>query len=65
MAAHSAIRGDNALRMYYDSLRSKGVSDKNACNAVARKIAALTLSLWRNNQRFNEQKILERLPAKI
>ena len=65
MAAHSAIRGDNALRMYYDALRAKGLSDKNAGNAVARKIAALTLSLWRNNQRFNEQKILERLPAKI
>ena len=65
MAAHSAIRGDNALRIYYDSLRDKGVSDKNAQNAVARKIAALTLSLWRNKQRFNEQKILERLPAKI
>ena len=58
MAAHSALRGDNALRSYYDSLRNKGVSDKNACNSVARKIAALALSLWKNNQRFNEQKIL-------
>lgn len=65
MAAHSAIRGDNALRMYYDSLRGRDVSDKNAQNAVARKLAALTLSLWRNNQRFNEQKILDCLPAKI
>lgn len=65
MAAHSAIRGDNALRIYYDSLRAKGISDKNAGNAVARKIAALTLSLWRNGQRFNEQKILERLPVRI
>lgn len=65
MAAHSAIRGSNALRVYYDSLRAKGVSDQNAQNAVARKIAALALSLWRNNQKFNEQKFLERLPAKV
>ena len=65
MAAHSALNGNNALRKYYDSLRIKGVSDQNAKNALARKIAALSLSLWRNNQRFNEQKFLERLPAKI
>jgi transposase len=65
MAAHSALRGDNALKTYYESLRLKGISDQNARNAVARKIAALTLSLWRNKQRFNEQKFLERLPAKV
>lgn len=64
MAAHSALRGHNALRVYYDSLRAQGVSDQNAYNAVARKLAALTLSLWRNHQQFNEQKFLDRLPAK-
>lgn len=65
MAAHSALRGHNALRQYYDALRSNGIADQQARNAVARKIATLTLSLWRNKQRFNEQQFLERLPAKV
>jgi transposase len=65
MAANSALKGDGALRDYYDFLRTKGTSDKNARNAMARKIAALTLSVWRNNQKFNGQKILDCLPAKV
>lgn len=65
MAANSALKGDGAFRLYYDSLRSKGTSDKNARNALARLIAAVTLSVWRNNQKFNAQRILERLPAKV
>lgn len=64
MAAHSAIKGQNALRTYYDTLRSKGLSDKDAANAVARKIATLTLALWRNQQYFNEDRFLKSLPAK-
>ena len=64
MAAHSALRGDNALHTYYESLRSKGVGDADAANAVARKIATLTLTLWKNKQYFNEKKFVERLPGK-
>lgn len=64
MAAHSALKGNNVLRTYYDSLRAKGLSDDDADNAVARKIATLTLSLWRNNQYFNNDKFLKSLPAK-
>jgi len=64
MAAHSALRGDNALRTYYESLRNKGLSDDDARNAVARKIATLALALWKHNQRFDEKKFLQGLPAK-
>lgn len=64
MAAHSAIRGQNALAIFYRHLRAKGLSDSNASNAIARKIAALSLTLWRNNQKFNEQIILKSLPVK-
>ena len=64
MAAHSALRGDNALRTYYESLRDKGLGDDDARNAVARKIATLTLTLWKNNQCFNEKKLLQSLPVK-
>lgn len=65
MAANSAIKGDGAFRLYYDSLRAKGTSDKNARNAVARLFAAVTLSVWRSHKKFDEKKILERLPAKV
>ena len=64
MAAHSAIKGDNSLRKYYEALRNKGLGDKPARNAVARKIASLTLSLWKNSQRFNDKEILKSLPTK-
>ncbi len=46
MAAHSAIRGSSGLRKLYDVLCAKGLSDKDAVNAVARKIAALSLALY-------------------
>ena len=53
MAAQSAVRGNSTLRTYYDSLRAKGTSDKNARNAVARKVAAISLSLWRNHKKYD------------
>jgi transposase len=63
MAAHSAIRGSSSLRKLYDVLRAKGLSDKDAANAVARKIAALSLALWKNNQRYNDAVVLQSLPS--
>jgi transposase len=65
MAAHSALKGKGCMRQYYEALRNKGCSDKAAGNAVARKIAAITLSLWRNKKLFNEQMILNSLPVKV
>ena len=64
MASHAALKGDGCLRQQYDDLRAKGLADKSAKNAVARKIAAITLSVWRNKKLFNEQMILKSLPAK-
>jgi transposase len=64
MAAQSSLKGDGCLRKYYDALRAKGLADKSARNAVARKIAAITLSVWRNKKVFNEQMILKSLPVK-
>jgi transposase len=54
MAGHQAIKGTSALRKYYDYLRLKGVSDNNAYNAVCRKIAAISLSIWRNNTKYDD-----------
>lgn len=59
MAAHNAIRGNNGLCDYYNLLQKKGVNDKNARNAVSRKIAAISLSLWKNNTNYDDKKILK------
>lgn len=64
MVAHSVLKGNGCYRQLYDVLRAKGLSDKAARNAVTRKIAAVTLSIWRNKQPFKEQMIMNSLPAK-
>jgi hypothetical protein len=51
-AAENAIRGDTSLRDYYDALRAKGTAHRQAKLAVARKIAALSLALLKNNDTF-------------
>lgn len=54
MAGKSALRGDSGLRRYYDRLKTKGVSDKNAYNAVCRKIAAISLSIMKHHRRYDD-----------
>jgi transposase len=60
-AAESALRTETKLREYYDGLRRKGLNDKEAKIALARKIAALCLSLLKNNDiykdDFDEQQV--------
>ena len=53
-AAESAVRSDSALRDYYEALRAKGTSHKDAKVAVARKVASLALSLLKNNDTYND-----------
>lgn len=55
MAGHSALNGDSGLKKYYDYLQSKGVSQKNAYNAVCRKIAAISLSVWRKERKYDDK----------
>jgi len=62
-AAQSAIRSNSAFNCLYSHLRNKGLSEKNAHNAIARKIAVLSLTLWRNQQCFRNEIILENLPV--
>ena len=57
MAGHSALKGDSGLRTYYDGLRAKGLSHHNAANAVCRKIAAISLSLWKNQKKYDDKMI--------
>lgn len=51
-AAESALRTDTKLREYYDTLRAKGLGNKEAKISLARKIAALCLSLLKNNETY-------------
>ena len=57
MAGHSVLKGKSGLRNYYDSLRLKGISHDNAYNAVCRKIAAISLSVWRKSEKYDDRLI--------
>lgn len=54
MAGRSALHGDSGLRHYYDRLCAKGISEGDAYNAVCRKIAAISLSLWKHERRYDD-----------
>lgn len=58
-AAISAINGSSALREYYDYLRDQGVSAKSARNAVSRKIAAISLAVWKHGSKYDDAMILK------
>ena len=55
MAGFAVLRGENGLRSYYDALRAKGVSHDNASNAVCRKIAAVSLSVWKHLKKYDDE----------
>ncbi|KKO20343.1 MAG: transposase [Candidatus Brocadia sp.] len=57
MAGHSVLKGKSGLRNYYDTLRLKGIGHDNAYNAVCRKIAAISLSVWRKSEKYNDRLI--------
>lgn len=54
MAARTVLRGESGLKIYYDNLCAKGVSPRNAANAVSRKIAAISLSVWKNLKKYDD-----------
>lgn len=57
-AAETAIKGTSEFRQYYDHLRGKGISHKNAKNAVARKIAAVTLAILKKGEKYRKEMII-------
>jgi len=59
MAAHSAISGSSSLREYYDRLLGQGLNVKAARNAVSRKIAAISLAVWRHGNKFSDVMTVE------
>ena len=56
-AAHLTVTKEkSAFRLYYDRLRSEGRSDRQARQALARKIAAVSLAVWKHKRLFNKEK---------
>lgn len=53
-AAESILKMETPLRNYYDELRSKGIAHREAKISLARKIAAITLSVLKNNSNYDE-----------
>ena len=58
-AANAANAG--VFKQYYDGLRAKGLPDNLARVTLARKIAAVTLTLWQKGEQFNPEKFLMQL----
>ena len=52
-AAQTVIQGESELRSYYDEQRKTGKNHKAAKKNLARKIAAICLSVMRNNISFH------------
>jgi transposase len=54
VAAMAAISGTtNPMRVYYDSLRARGVAEHNARHAVARYIARVTFGMLKTGKRYH------------
>lgn len=55
-AALSAIQSDNnSLRRKYEDMRLAGADDRKARNAIAKKIAGMTLGIWKSGKKYNDK----------
>jgi len=54
-AVLSSIRSNTAFRRKYDAMRSAGKSDRVARGAIARKIAATTLGVWKSGKKYDDK----------
>jgi len=53
MVVSVRVKLDHPLRQYYEHLLHKGTKPNLAQLTLARKIAAIVLAMWKNNQEFN------------
>ncbi len=54
-AAEGILTGETSLKRYYDQLRSKGLDHKAARKAVARRVAAITLSIFKKQKPYDDK----------
>jgi len=59
MAARNAIKGDNAIKLYYEHKKKSGMSPDKAYNQICRKIAILSLRLWKENIEYSNKEFLK------
>lgn len=56
-AALAVLKGNNAMREYYDHLLAHGVAEHNARHAVARHIARISYGMLKNGTRYNPDSV--------
>jgi transposase len=56
-AANSAARRDEALRVWYEERLAQGMREEMARLTLARKLAALTLRLWKTGEDYDATKL--------
>lgn len=54
MAGKTVLQGTSGLRKAYDRLLVKGMSHEVAYNAICRKIASLSLSVWKKQEGYKD-----------
>jgi len=54
MAGKTVLQGTSGLRKTYDRLLVKGMSHEAAYNAICRKIASLSLSVWKKQVKYKD-----------
>jgi hypothetical protein len=50
----STTHSNTAFRRKYDEMRAAGKDDRSARNAVARKIAATVLGVWKSGKKYHD-----------
>jgi hypothetical protein len=53
--AQGLIGSENSLGRYYDKMRSQGLDHKKARKALARKVAAIVLSIFKTEKAYNDK----------
>ena len=56
-AANAATGKPGPLREYYDGLLAKGMREERVRVTLARKLATLTLRLWKTGEIFNAEEL--------
>lgn len=51
------MKHDHPLREHYDRLLESGTKPNNARLTVARKLAALTLAMWKQNKEYDHARL--------
>jgi transposase len=54
-AVLGAMKSNTAFRRKYDEMRAAGANDRAARNAVAKKIAATVLGVWKSGKKYNDK----------